>query len=105
MGSVAEWKGVLESGAAFAVLTAVGDAFLRLVFRTRSSLLGSWTFSLIAGYFFRQALLGLWFGMAVTFGWRALHGLLAVVLFTSVAGWLVVVVWFARAVERQTASR
>jgi hypothetical protein len=101
MGSVVEWKSALEAAATFAALTAVGDVVLRFVFRSRSSLPARWTFPLVAGYFFRQALLGVWFGVAATFGWRAFHGQLAAILVASVVGWLIIVVWFARAVEAQ----
>jgi hypothetical protein len=66
MGSVVEWKSALEAAATFAALTAVGDVVLRFVFRSRSSLPARWTFPLVAGYFFRQALLGVWFGVAAT---------------------------------------
>jgi hypothetical protein len=101
MGGPAELTSALEAGATFAVVTAVGDLVLRFLFRSRSSLPVRWTFPLVAGYFFRQALLGVWFGVAATFGRRAFHGLLAAILVASVAGWLIVVVWFARAVEAQ----
>jgi hypothetical protein len=99
MGSLAEWKSALEAGATFAVVTGVGDFVLRFLFRSRSSLPGPWTLPLVAGYFFRQALLGVWFGVAATFGRRAFHGELAFLFVASVVGWLILVVWFARAVE------
>jgi hypothetical protein len=101
MGSLAEWRSALEAGATFAVVTAVGDVVLRFLFRSRSSLPGRWTFPLVAGYFFRQALLGVWFGVVATFGRRAFHGHLAAIFVASVVGWLMAVIWFARAVEAQ----
>ncbi|MGP0019329.1 MAG: hypothetical protein ACLPHP_12220 [Candidatus Sulfotelmatobacter sp.] len=105
MGSVAEWTNALEAGVTFAVLTAFADVVLRYLFGSRSSLPGRWTVPLVAGYFCRQALLGLWFGLASSFGRRMFHGLLAVVFAASVVGWLILVVWFARAVERRNVSR
>jgi hypothetical protein len=101
MGSLAEWKSALEAGATFAVVTAAGDFILRFLFRSRSSLPGRWTFLLGAGYFSRQALLGVWFGVVATFGRRAFHGELAFLFVASVVGWLILVVWFARAAEAQ----
>lgn len=101
MGSHAEWKSAIEAGVTFAALTGVGDLVLRFLFRSRSSLPSHWTFPLVVGYFFRQGLVGVWFGMAMTFGWRVFHGELAAVFVASVVGWLVLVAWFARAVEAQ----
>src|SRR5271169_5942945 len=105
MGSAADWKAVLESGGLWAVLIAAIDIILHRLFRTSSSLPGRWTFQMLAGYSLRQAFMGLWFGMAITFGGRLFHGPLAAVFAACVAGWLVAVVWFARAVERQKVSR
>jgi hypothetical protein len=103
MGSAAEWESVLKIGALFAILTTLVDAYAPRLFRAPSRLPRSWTFPLLAGYFFVQACLGLWFGMAMTFSMRALHGLLAVVFAASFAGLLVSAGLFARAVGRRNA--
>jgi hypothetical protein len=104
MGSVAEWEGVLKIGAVFAILNTLVDVYVPRLFRTPSRLPRSWTFPLLTGYVFVQGCLGLWLGMAMTFGLRALHGLLAVVFAVSFAGLLVSTGLFARAVERRNIS-
>jgi hypothetical protein len=104
MGSVAEWESVLKIGALFAILNTLVDAYVPRLFKVPSRLPRSWTFPLLAGYVFVQSCLGLWFGMAMTFSLRALHGLLAVIFAAFFAGLLVGTGLFARAVQRQSTS-
>jgi hypothetical protein len=105
MGGVTEWKEVLKIGTLFAILSTVVDAYVPRLFRAASRLPRSWTFPLRAGYLLQQAFLGVWLGMAMTFGRRAFQGLLAAVFAAASVGLLVATGLFARAVQRQSSQR